>query len=92
MSRLQRLRPVLITVMLALACLMGGLATPAYADRGDWGRGPGFWHHPPGYWYRGWRPYPGYIMPAPIYAPPPVVYAPPPPPPGINLVIPFNFR
>jgi hypothetical protein len=35
-----------------------------------------------------------YYAPPPetVYAPPPVLYAPPAPPPGLSIIIPFNFR
>jgi len=41
------------------------------------------WHHDP-HWHGG--------PPPAVYAPAPVVYAPPPPSPGINLILPLNFR
>jgi hypothetical protein len=82
MSRLHPLRPMLVTA--ALACFTASLAAPAHADdRHRHGPPPRHWH----------RPHPVYVAPQTVYAPPPVVYPPPAPvAPGINLVIPFNFR
>jgi hypothetical protein len=84
MSRLHRMRPMF--VMAALACFLAGLAVPAHADDRDRHDRRDFhphrdWHHDRGY------------APETVYAPPPVVYTPPAPvAPGINLIVPLNFR
>ena len=73
-------------------CLIANTAfiQPAKAD--DWRHDD--WHHD--HWHdRAWhRHHPGWgvYQPGVVYAPAPVVYAPPPPSPGINLVVPLNFR
>lgn len=92
----KNLPPAFAKVMqaLVLVSLLGAMAAPAWADdhgRG-WGRGRDRDHHWRGRDRHGWYPYPGYVAPAPVYAPPPV-YAPVAPvSPGINLIVPFNFR
>ena len=75
------------------------LVQPAKADRYD--HNEGYENRYPSRHY-GWREHEvearrwhrRHYVPAPgvVYAPPAVVYAPPPPPPGINLVIPLDFR
>jgi hypothetical protein len=76
---------------------------PAKAHDDDGGRGRGHdrgWHgerherewHDHEWRMRHWHE--AVVVPPPgvVYTPPAVVYAPPPPPPGINLIVPLNFR
>lgn len=93
MMQRSALAPLAGAAILALAGLMAVPSLPARADppRDQYDRDHDRDH-------RGHRPpprpdyYRGPIAPAPVYAPPAVVYQPAPVSPGINLIIPFNFR
>jgi hypothetical protein len=70
----------------ALAAVFAiALTGQAKADDRDWNRHEVYARH----WHRA-HPHPVPVI-TPVYAPP-VVYAPPPPSPGINLILPLNFR
>jgi hypothetical protein len=89
-SRLRQSVLAVLSALLVLTALGAAVSASARDDRGwdDHARRARDWHqgHRSPYDY-------GYAYsPGVVYAPPPVVYAPPPPSPGINLVIPLDFR
>lgn len=102
-----RLRALLVAAVISLAVTVPAFAEEhhhderRYAQRDDSHEGRrdggregqryrGWENHE--YQARDWRRHHRGYAPGVIYAPPAVVYAPPPPPPGINLIIPFDIR
>ncbi len=90
-----------LALVIGLAALLaGGIASTAHADgwrehrwrEHEWREH--MWRERAGWGYGyGYAAPPVVVAPPPaIYAPPPVVVAPPVPPPGLNIVLPLNFR
>jgi hypothetical protein len=89
-----RLRRSALTALSAFFVLttLGATVTVSAANRQENDRRESWGEHERQ--TRGWRrvhPEPYYYNQGYVYAPPPVVYYPPPSP-GINLILPLNFR
>ncbi len=85
-----------VLTLTVISGLCGAALTPAWADRDDWhghAREAREWHQR--HWHHGrvvyenGEPYVTYAPPVVVEPPPPAYY---PPEPGLNIVVPLNFR